>query len=75
MATRFHVNEGSTDRALRVVLGLVLLSLTFLGPKTPWGFLGFIPLLTGAVGICPLYSLLGLSTCHSPRVPAGRTHG
>lgn len=76
MASRFfQINEGPIDRALRVLLGIVLLSLTFLGPKTPWGWLGIVPLVTGIVGICPLYALLGLSTTHTPRMPAGRTHG
>ncbi len=56
-------NVGGFDRAVRVVLGIVLLSLVFVGPKTPWGFLGIVPLLTGLVGTCPLYSLFGLNTC------------
>ena len=54
---------------MRVVLGLGLLTLTFLGPHTPLGYLGLIPLVTGLVGSCPLYSLLGVSTC---RVPANK---
>jgi hypothetical protein len=56
-------NEGTVDRAVRVVLGLGLLALAFVGPKTPWGFIGAVPLLTGLVGSCPLYTLFGLSTC------------
>ena len=56
-------NEASIDRALRVLLGIVLLSLIFVGPHTWWGLVGLVPLLTGLVGSCPLYSLLGLSTC------------
>ncbi|SFS19439.1 YgaP family membrane protein [Yoonia litorea] len=56
-------NEGTIDRALRVVLGLVLLSLVFVGPQTPWGWVGLVPLLTGLVGTCPLYSILGVNTC------------
>lgn len=56
-------NEASWDRAVRVVLGLVLLSLIFIGPKTWLGLIGIVPLLTGAVGFCPLYKLLGMSTC------------
>ena len=56
-------NEGNIDRGIRVVLGLVLLTLVFVGPKSPWGLLGVIPLLTGALGSCPLYRVLGLSTC------------
>ena len=56
-------NEGNLDRVLRVVLGLVLLSLAFVGPQTPWGWIGIVPLVTGLVGFCPLYKILGLNTC------------
>lgn len=56
-------NEGTIDRVLRVVLGLVLLSLVFVGPQTAWGWVGIIPLATGLIGSCPIYSILGLSTC------------
>ncbi len=57
------VNEGGLDRILRVLVGLAVLSLAFVGPKTPWAYLGLVPLLTGAIGYCPLYSILGLNTC------------
>lgn len=56
-------NEGTTDRVLRVILGLGLLSLVFVGPETPWGWIGVIPLATGLIGSCPLYTLLGLNSC------------
>ena len=56
-------NEGTIDRALRIVLGLVLIALVFVGPQTPWGWVGIVPLLTGLVGMCPLYSMLGINTC------------
>lgn len=56
-------NEGKIDRLLRVVVGLVLLALVFVGPQTPWGWIGVVPLLTGLVGYCPAYSLIGLNTC------------
>ncbi len=56
-------NEGAIDRVLRVVGGAAVLSLAFVGPQTPWAYLGAIPLLTGLVGYCPLYAVLGLSTC------------
>ena len=59
----FKTNVGSVDRVLRVLLGLILIALVFAGPKTPWGWLGLIPLITGAVSTCPLYSLFGLNTC------------
>lgn len=57
------LNEGAIDRILRVLVGLAVLSLAFVGPKTPWAYLGLVPLLTGAVGYCPLYTVLGLNTC------------
>jgi hypothetical protein len=57
------INEGTVDRALRVVIGVALLSLTFLGPKSAWGYLGIIPLVTGLVGFCPLYRVMGITTC------------
>ncbi len=56
-------NEGMIDRALRVIFGLALLALVFVGPQTPWGWIGLVPLVTGLVGICPLYSVLGINTC------------
>jgi hypothetical protein len=56
-------NEHTVERAIRVILGLVLISLAVVGPKTPWGFLGVIPLLTGLIGSCPLYTMFGFSTC------------
>jgi hypothetical protein len=62
MAGMFTTNEGVADRAVRVVAGLVVLSLVFVGPKSLWGLVGALPLLTGLVGFCPLYTLLGIST-------------
>ena len=56
-------NEGTIDRVLRVVVGAGVLSLVFVGPQTAWGWIGIVPLLTGIVGYCPAYSLLGVSTC------------
>ncbi len=56
-------NEGTLDRIVRVVLGLGLLSLVFIGPMTPWGWIGIVPLITGIIGFCPLYKLAGLNTC------------
>jgi hypothetical protein len=47
-------NEGTADRVIRVALGLVLLSLTVLGPQTLWGLVGIVPLVTGLAGSCPL---------------------
>ena len=56
-------NEGTVDRVLRVVGGAALISLVFVGPETPWGWVGVVPLVTGLSGNCPVYSLLGISTC------------
>ena len=56
-------NEGTIDRVLRVIVGLGLLALVFVGPQTPWGWIGVVPLLTGLVGFCPAYTLLGIRTC------------
>jgi len=59
----FPTNEGTVDRAIRVVLGVVLLSLVFVGPQTVFGWIGVVPLLTGLVGSCPLYRVFGINTC------------
>lgn len=56
-------NEGKIDRTLRVLIGLALLSLVFVGPQSLWGLVGLVPLITGLVGFCPLYRVLGLNTC------------
>ena len=57
------VNEGSIDRAVRIVVGLVLISLVFIGPQSPWGWIGVVPLATGLIGWCPAYTLFGIDTC------------
>ena len=57
------VNEGTIDRILRVIVGLALLSLVVIGPKSLFGLIGLIPLLTGLIGFCPAYKILGLNTC------------
>lgn len=59
----FKTNVGALDRTLRIVLGLVLIALVFVGPKTAWGWVGLVPLLTGLMRTCPLYSLIGISSC------------
>ena len=64
-------NVGTIDRVLRIVVGLGLLGLVFLGPKTNWGWIGVVPLLTALVGYCPAYSLLGIRTC--PLDPSRRS--
>ncbi len=59
----FPHNEGMVDRVLRVIVGVVLISLVFVGPKTMWGWIGLVPLVTGLVGTCPMYTLFGMQTC------------
>ena len=56
-------NVGGIDRILRVVLGLVLIGMAAFGVVGPWGWIGVVPLLTAALGFCPLYTVLGFSTC------------
>lgn len=56
-------NEGGLDRALRVIVGLALIALAVSGQIGVWGYLGVIPLATGALGFCPVYTLLGINTC------------
>lgn len=56
-------NVGTVDKVIRIILGLVLIALVFVGPQTPWGWIGIIPLATGLIGFCPLYSVLGMNTC------------
>ena len=68
----FPRNVGAADRFVRAILGIALLAFFFLVPDSPWhwlGLIGIVPLLTAAVGSCPLYTILGLSTC--PARPAG----
>jgi hypothetical protein len=57
------LNEHQIERALRIVAGLVLLALVFVGPKTLWGLVGIVPLVTGLIGSCPVYTIFGASTC------------
>jgi Protein of unknown function (DUF2892) len=56
-------NEGSIDRALRVIAGLVLIALTLTGAIGVWGWIGVVPILTGLLGWCPAYTMLGINTC------------
>ncbi|MFO0566128.1 MAG: DUF2892 domain-containing protein [Polyangiaceae bacterium] len=63
-------NEHNVERALRVLIGIALLSLVFVGPKSLWGLIGAVPLLTGLIGSCPIYTLFGWSTCSVKQGPA-----
>ena len=56
-------NEGTIDRTLRVIAGLVLIALAATGTVGMWGWIGIMPLLTGAIGVCPAYSIFGINTC------------
>ncbi|MDL2336796.1 MAG: DUF2892 domain-containing protein [Pseudomonadota bacterium] len=56
-------NEGTIDRALRVLVGLLLIAGAFTHTIGVWGYIGVVPLLTGALGMCPLYTMLGIDTC------------
>lgn len=58
-------NEHGLDRALRILIGVALLALVSVGPKTYWGLVGLVPLATGLLGSCPLYTLFGIRTCRS----------
>lgn len=64
----FKTNVGGVDRILRIVVGLALIALVFVGPQVglaigKWGWLGLIPLATGLLRTCPAYSLIGVNTC------------
>lgn len=56
-------NVGGIDRILRIVVGLVLIVLTVMGVLPMWGYIGIVPLATGAIGWCGLYPMLGINTC------------
>jgi len=56
-------NVGTIDQVLRIIAGIVLIALVFVGPKTLWGWIGVIPLVTGLVRWCPAYALFGIKTC------------
>jgi len=58
-------NEGGLDRSIRVIVGLALIALTLTGRIGAWGWIGALPVLTGLIGWCPAYSLIGLKTCKS----------
>lgn len=56
-------NIGGVERVIRGIVGLVLIGLVFVGPQTPWGWIGLIPLGTALLGWCPPYAMLGINTC------------
>ncbi|TWX66518.1 DUF2892 domain-containing protein [Colwellia sp. C1TZA3] len=56
-------NEGKLDRSVRIIAGLIFIGLAANNTIGVWGYIGVVPLLTGAIGLCPLYSLLGINSC------------
>lgn len=56
-------NIHPVERIIRIILGCILITMAFIGPANSWFLLGIIPLLTGLIGWCPPYQLLGISTC------------
>jgi hypothetical protein len=56
-------NVNNIERVVRVVIGAAIVSLVFVGPQSPWGWLGLVPIATGLLGWCPPYAMLGISTC------------
>ena len=60
-------NIGGVERIVRVAVGIGILALAFVGPKSPWAYLGILPIVSGLTGWCPPYSLLGISTVKATR--------
>jgi len=57
------INTGCIDRALRAVIGLALITMAATGTVGMWGWIGVVPLLTGLIGFCPIYTIMGTNTC------------
>jgi O-antigen ligase len=64
---KMKCNSGGIDRALRVIVGLLLIALAATGTVGVWGWIGVVPLLTGVIGFCPAYTLLGMNTCSTKK--------
>jgi hypothetical protein len=60
---KFDVNVGSTDRMLRIGVGVLLIVLAVVGMIGAWGYIGIVPVITGFIRFCPAYTLLGMNTC------------
>jgi hypothetical protein len=56
-------NVGGVDKIIRIVAGAALIGLTLAGIIGVWGWIGVVPLVTGLMGWCPAYTLLGIKTC------------
>lgn len=63
MSNWLAVNEHPVERGVRVILGAALVAMATMGTIGAWGYIGVVPILTGALGTCPIYTLFGLSTC------------
>lgn len=63
-------NVGGIDKILRIVAGIALIAWALMGGPV-WAWIGVVPLATGAIGICPLYSILGMSTCSAGKAKEG----
>ncbi len=63
-------NIGDVERVVRVVVGIGVLSLAFVGPKATWAYFGILPILSGLTGYCPPYALLGIDTTRRTRTGA-----
>ena len=59
-------NVGGIDRILRLVIGLALVAMAATGTVGAWGYIGIVPILTGALGWCPAYLPFGFSSCKTP---------
>lgn len=62
-AKLFPRNESTADRIIRIVAGIAIVSQAFVGLQTPWAYLGIVPIMTGSLGSCPMYTLFGIGTC------------
>ncbi len=66
-------NIGTLDRQLRLFIGTALVMMAIFGPLGWWGLIGFLPLVTGLTGVCPVYPLFGINTCGAPREDVSAT--
>jgi hypothetical protein len=63
MSNWLKINEHPIERVVRVILGVALVGMAAMGTIGAWGYIGVVPILTGAMGTCPIYTVFGLSTC------------
>ena len=56
-------NVGGIDKILRILVGIALIVMAYMNVVGVWGYIGVVPLLTGLIGWCPVYPLLGISSC------------